>query len=286
MVRLPSTPLVAADWLADHLGAAGLVVLDASWYLPVSGRDAHAEYLRGHIPGAGYFDLERASAPDSPLPHTFPTAAHFGAYVGSLGVRTTDAIVVYDGSGGNLSAARAWWMFRQFGHAEIALLDGGLGQWRAAGRPVEPGAVSRPPVVYQPSKAPVDLVGMPEVAGALSRGAAQVVDLRSAGRYRGTDPEPRPGLPSGHMPGAVNLPYNELVDADGRLLPLPALHARLAAAGVALDRPIIATCGSGTSACALLLALDQLGHRGARLYDGSWTEWAGSGQPIARDLDR
>ncbi len=286
MVRLPSTPLVSADWLAEHLGAAGLVVLDASWYLPVSGRDAHAEYLRGHIPGAVYFDLERSSAPDNSLPHTFPSVEHFSRYVGSLGVGTADTIVVYDGSGGNLSAARAWWIFRQFGHAEVGLLDGGLGQWRAAGYPLEAGPVFRPPAVYQPAKAPVDLVGMAEVAGTLSSGAAQVVDMRSAGRFRGTDPEPRPGLPSGHMPGAVNLPYNDLVGPDGRLLSLPALHARLAAAGVALDRPIIATCGSGTSACALLLALDQLGYRGARLYDGSWTEWAGSGQPIARDPAR
>lgn len=256
-------------------------MLDASWYLPAAGRDARAEHRAARLPGARYFDLDAASEPHSSLPHMLPTAADFGAYAGSLGVGSDDQVIVYDGSGNNLSAARAWWMFRAFGHRAVALLDGGLGRWRAEGRPIVQG--EEPPAVPRVCAArlePTLVRTAAQVAEALLSGSAQVVDVRSAGRFTGRDPEPRPGLPSGHMPGARNLPYTELVDGDGLVLPPDRLRERLRAAGIEAGRPVIATCGSGTTACNLLLALERLGQGGAALYDGSWTEWAGSGRPV------
>ncbi len=276
-----SLPLVVSDsWLAERLGTPGLVVLDASWYLPAMGRDPRAEYAAGHLPGARFFDLDLASDPNTHLPHMLPADDAFGAYVGGLGVGNEDDIVVYDGSGFNLSSARVWWMFRAFGHRRVALLDGGSKQWRAAGRVFE-----TTPAVVQPKRfaARLDRTlvrGMAEVEAATGRDDVQIVDMRSAGRFEGRDPEPRPELPSGHMAGARNLPFTELVGPDGCALPLDALRARIERAGIALDRPIIATCGSGTSACALLLALERLGAPPAALYDGSWTEWAGAQRPI------
>ncbi|HEY7683474.1 MAG TPA: 3-mercaptopyruvate sulfurtransferase [Gemmatimonadales bacterium] len=281
MPFVPLPPLVSTDWLAERLGRPGFVILDTSWYLPTSGRLATQEYLAGHVPGAVFFDLDAASDRASPLPHMLPSAMAFAAYVGGLGVGTDDTVVVFDGSGSNLSAARVWWMFRAFGHPRVALLDGGIAKWRAEGRPMEAGEVVLAPKVFQASD-PGGVRDLRAVEGALAREDAQVVDLRPAGRFAGTEPEPRPGIPSGHMPGAISLPYPELVRADGTMLDPDGLRSVLARAGVRLDRPIIATCGSGTSACALLLALHRLGHEANALYDGSWTEWAGGGMPVAR----
>jgi thiosulfate/3-mercaptopyruvate sulfurtransferase len=282
MPLLPPDPLVSTTWLAEHLGRPGLVVLDTSWYLPTSGRDARAEYRSGHIPGAVFFDLDAASDTRTTLPHMLPSAAEFGRYAGSLGVGEDAAVVVYDGSGTNLSAARAWWMFRVFGHPAVRVLDGGLGAWRREGRPLESGDIVLPPGVFAATLDPTAVRSREEVQLALATGAAQVVDLRPAGRFVGKDPEPRPGLPSGHMPGARSLPYTELVRPDGIMLPPDELERRLLGAGVDPGRPVIASCGSGTSACNLLLALERLGHGGGAVYDGSWTEWAGAGLPVAR----
>jgi thiosulfate/3-mercaptopyruvate sulfurtransferase len=257
-----------------------LVILDTSWYLPATGRDAREEYRTGHIPRARYFDLDQASDPASRLPHTLPDEAAFAACAGALGVANDSAVVVYDGSGNNLSAARVWWMFRIFGHRNVALLDGGLGKWRSEGRLLEEGEEEAAPVEYRARLDRSRLRTLAEVEAALSGREAQVVDMRSAARFHGTAPEPRAGLPSGHMPGAVNLPYTELVHPDGTALSLGELRVRLAAAGLRLDRPIVATCGSGTSACTLLHALHRLGLESGALYDGSWTEWAGRGMPV------
>ena len=281
MRPLSLPPLVSPAWVAERPGQHGLVPLDASWYLPAAGRDARMEYRAGHLPGAIYVDLDRISDPGNALPHTLPGAAHFAAVVGELGVGNGDTLIVYDGSGGNLSAARVWWMFRQYGHESAAVLDGGLAAWRRAGLPLDTGEVQRPRQRYQVLR---DVIGVRDLAAvndALTSGSAQVVDLRSSGRFAGRDPEPRPGLPSGHMAGAINLPYTELVDGAGVALPDTALRARMAAAGIDLTRPIIATCGSGTSACNLLLGLERLGVTGGTLYDGSWTEWVSRGMPIA-----
>lgn len=283
MPSLSLPPLVTTQWLASRLGEAGLVILDGSWYLPVSGRDPRAEYRAGHIPGAVFFDLDASSDPATPLPHMLPSAEHFSRFVGGLGVGNDSRVVVYDGSGTNISAARAWWMFRTFGHSAVTLLDGGITRWRAERRPLERGDAVPVPASFVASEDRTRVRDRAAVAAALDHHAAQVVDMRSVGRFHGTEPEPRPQLSSGHMPGAINLPFNELVHADGTALADEALRARLAAAGIRLDRPIIATCGSGTSACTLLHALERLGYAGAALYDGSWTEWASSGMPIVRD---
>jgi thiosulfate/3-mercaptopyruvate sulfurtransferase len=269
--------LVTTEWLAAHLVDPRVRVLDASWYLPASGRDPRAEFLAARIPRARFFDLDAASDPASPLPHMLPAEAHFEAYVRSLGVSRGDWVVVYDGSGSNLSAPRAWWMLRAFGHDDVAVLDGGIGAWRREGRPLEhgaEGAVRSGDFVARRRLAVVrDLDGVRE---ALASGSEQVVDMRSAARFSGEAPEPRAGVRSGHMPGSRNLPYTDLVDVEGRLLDDDALRAVVA--GVEEDpRPIIASCGSGVSACALVLALHALGRDDVAVYDGSWTEWGGRG---------
>jgi thiosulfate/3-mercaptopyruvate sulfurtransferase len=266
--------LVSTAWLADRVGSPNLRIVDGSWYLPTSGRDARAEYLAGHLPGAVFFDLDAVSDPGSPLPHMLPPARQFAEQMGALGIGDGDDVVVYDGSGANLSAARVWWMFRAFGHGRVAVLDGGLPKWRAEGRPLEAGAVSLPAARFTPRAVPAGVVrDLASVRRVLEHREAQVVDMRSAGRFAGTEPEPRPGLRGGHIPGSRNLPYTELVRADGTLLPPDALRQRIASAGVDPARPVVATCGSGVSACALIHALHLLGHEQASLYDGAWAEW-------------
>jgi thiosulfate/3-mercaptopyruvate sulfurtransferase len=269
--------LVSTEWLAHRLGDPHLRLLDASWYLPTAGRDPHAEFRAGHLPGAQYFDLDAASDPASSLPHMLPTAAHFKTYVSSLGVSDGDWVVVYDGSGNNLCAPRAWWMFRAFGHADVAVLDGGLAAWQREHRTLERGdapAVRAGHFTARPQSGMVR--DLDAVRDAVRSGAAQVVDMRSAGRFTAQEPEPRDGLRGGHIPGSRHLHYARLVDAEGRLLEDDALRAVLAASGVGEDpRPVIATCGSGVSACALVLALHALGRDDVAVYDGSWTEWGG-----------
>jgi thiosulfate/3-mercaptopyruvate sulfurtransferase len=281
MSSVPLPAVVSDAWLADRLQTPGLVVLDASWYLPAMARDARAEYAAGHIPGARFFDLDAASDPQTSLPHMLASDEAFGAYVGALGIGNDDTVVVYDGSGMNLSAARVWWMFQAYGHERVAVLDGGAKQWRAAGRPF---VADVPVVAPRTFVAKLDrsrVCDLAEVEAAIGDAGLQIVDMRASGRFEGRDPEPRPELPSGHMAGARNLPFAELVGPDGRLLSPDVLRQRIARAGVVLERPIIATCGSGTSACVLLLALEHMGAAAAaKLYDGSWTQWAGAGRPI------
>jgi thiosulfate/3-mercaptopyruvate sulfurtransferase len=267
--------LVSTEWLAARLGEPGLRVLDASWYLPGLGRDARAEYAAAHLPGALFFDLDAVSDHATALPHMLPPADGFARAMGELGLRDGDGLVVYDGTGANMSAARAWWMFRAFGHRAVAVLDGGLGKWRRAGRPLESGMATLPPGRFTARLDSTVLRDLDAVRANLRTGREQVVDLRPAGRFAGTAPEPREGLRGGHIPGSRSLPNTELVTADGTLLPPEALRRRLAAAGVDLARPIVATCGSGTSACTLIHALHLLGEDRAALYDGAWTEWGG-----------
>jgi thiosulfate/3-mercaptopyruvate sulfurtransferase len=278
----PLPPLVSTAWLAERLGRPALRVLDASWHLPTQARDAAAEYAAGHIPGALFFDLDQVSDRATSLPHMLPAAGSFADAMSELGLADGDDIVVYDATGTNLSAARAWWMFRVFGHARVALLDGGLGKWRREGRPLERGVVTLPRGRLSARLDRRLVRDLDAMRANLERGTEQVVDMRPAGRFAGTDPEPRPGLRGGHVPGSRSLPYTELVAGDGTLLPADALRRRLAAAGIDPARPIVATCGSGTSACTLIHALHVLGHDGAALYDGAWTEWGGrEDTPIA-----
>ena len=274
--------LVGTDWLADRLRDPRLRVVDGSMYLPGSGRDAAAEYAEAHVPGAVFFDVEASSDSGSPLPHMLPSAAEFADRMSTLGLSDADDVVVYDGSGANLSAARVWWMFRLFGHQRVAVLDGGFRKWRREGRPVERGVVVLPRGSFTARlPAPRAVRSLDQVREVVASGVEQIVDMRSAGRFAATQPEPRPGLRGGHIPGSLNLPYDQLVGEDGTLLPPEALRRRIEAAGIIPGRPLIATCGSGVSACALIHALLLLGHDDAALYDGAWAEWGGrSDTPI------
>jgi thiosulfate/3-mercaptopyruvate sulfurtransferase len=271
----PLPALVSTAWLAERLGRPGLRVLDASWHLPTAGRDGAAEYAAAHIPGALFFDLDATSDHATPLPHMLPGAAAFAGAMSALGLHDGDDLVVYDASGTNISAARAWWTFRVFGHPRVAVLDGGLPKWRREGRPLEAGPVTLPPGRFSASLDRAAVRDLAAVRALVDQPTEQIVDMRSAGRFAGTEPEPRAGLRGGHIPGSRNLPFNELVAADGTLLPADQLRRRVEAAGIDLSRPIVATCGSGTSACTLILALHLLGDDRTALYDGSWTEWGG-----------
>ncbi len=272
--------LVSTSWLAEHIADPALRVLDASWYLPGALRDARAEYLAGHVPGARFFDIDAVSAHDTDLPHMLPTPDVFGHQMGALGVGDGDMVVVYDGSGVNLSAPRVWWMFRVFGHDRVAVLDGGVSLWRAEGRPLETGEPRISAAQFTARPRPELVRDLQGVRAHVANGDSQIVDMRPEGRFAGRDPEPRPGLRGGHIPDSVNIPFSELVSVDGTVLDEAALRARLTAAGVQLDRPIVASCGSGTSACSLLLNLHRLGVTDASLYDGSWSEWGASAEPV------
>ncbi len=263
--------LVSTEWLASHLKAPDVRIVDASWYLPAMKRDAKAEYASQHIPGAVFFDIDEISDDTSPYPHMLPSAIKFTSRVQKLGLGDGNRIVVYDGYP-MLSAARVWWMFRVFGHQDVAVLDGGINKWLAEGRPIE----DLPPMPRQrhfSARLDNTMVRDTEaVKAALARGE-QVVDVRPAERFAGAVPEPRAGVRAGHMPGAVNLPFSTLVDARGTMLPAEQLRERIKAAGVDINKPVIASCGSGVSACILGLALDLLGAKNTTIYDGSWAEW-------------
>ncbi len=261
---------VSTQWLADHLTAPDLFLVDASWHLPTAGRDAHAEYLAEHIPGAVHFDIDAISDRKSPLPHMLPEPVPFSSAMRALGLGDGMRVVVYD-SYGLFSAPRVWWMLRTFGVRDVYVLDGGLPAWKAEGRPVEDGLVRRQPRHFTARLDHGSVASIDDVKKALG-GGQQVIDARAADRFRGEAPEPRPGLKSGHMPGARNLPWTDIVE-NGRLKPPAALAAAFRGAGVDLGKPVITTCGSGVSAAILSLALETAANRSAPVYDGSWAEW-------------
>ena len=283
MAPLP-TPLVSTDWLAQHLGEPGLVVVDASWYLAAMNRNGRAEYEAGHIPGAVFWDLDELSDHSSPLPHMLPPLADLARGIGALGIGNGDRVVVYDGSGTNLSAARAWWTLRLLGHEAVAVLDGGLKRWRAEGRPVQSGRARWEPKAFHVRPRPELVRDHAETRAAMESGSAGILDARSSGRFAGTEPEPRPGLRGGHIPGARSVPFAELTGPDGTMLPPEEIRRRFAAAGSDLARPIILSCGSGVTACVLALGLEVAGHRDYAVYDGSWSEW-GREAAMARPVE-
>jgi thiosulfate/3-mercaptopyruvate sulfurtransferase len=287
MTEALPTPVVSTAWLAAHLRDPDLVVVDASWYLAAMNRDARMEYVAGHIPGALYWDLDLLSDRQSSLPHMLPDPPTLAREIGELGIRNSDRVVVYDASGVNLSAPRVWWTFKVAGHAAVAVLDGGLGRWNAEGRPLEQGWVRREPGRFTVDFHPALLKSLAEVRAVSEAGDWQLLDARTRGRFEGSEPEPRPGLRGGHLPGARNLPFAELVDASGGLLPPVQLRRRFEEAGVDLAKPIVTSCGSGVTACALALGLELLGVSQYAVYDGSWSEWGNpAGPPIEQGPPR
>jgi thiosulfate/3-mercaptopyruvate sulfurtransferase len=263
--------LVSTDWLAERLNDPGIVVVDASYFLPTQKRDAHAEYRSGHIPGAVFFDIEAVSDHSTDLPHMLPGPDQFGEAAGSLGIGDGDMVVVYD-SVGLFSAARVWWTFRLFGAKSVYILDGGLPKWKAEGRPLETGDTKRAPKKFNAVKIADAVATVDHVRAASTDKTVQVVDARSAERFAGKAPEPRPGLRSGHIPGSFNVPYDRVLE-NGRLASRDRVTAAFKSAGVDLDKPIVTSCGSGVTAAILSFALESLGKEPKALYDGSWAEW-------------
>jgi thiosulfate/3-mercaptopyruvate sulfurtransferase len=269
---MTTAPFVSTEWLNERLTDPDVVVIDGSWYLPTMNRDAEAEYLAGHIPGAIRFDIDTVKDSASPLPHMLPSPEEFSAPVGAMGIGDGMTIVVYDGAG-LFSAPRVWWTFRTFGAPDVRILEGGFPAWKTEGRPVEDGAPRpRQPRTFTAHLDPAAVADADAVKIALATGTAQVVDSRPADRFRGEAPEPRPGVRSGHMPGSRNVPFTDIIE-NGRLKQPDALQAAIDAAGVDSDRPIITSCGSGVSASIMSLALETIGRPAKALYDGSWSEW-------------
>lgn len=267
------TPLVSTAWLSQHLGDAGVKVLDVTMYLPNAGRDAEAEYLAEHIPGAVFADIGWLSDDTAPFPHTFPNARVFAERIGQLGVGSDDAVVVYDASGQNFSAPRLWFVLRAFGHQRVSVLDGGLPKWKTDGHAVNAELPAVAPGVFKPQLHANRLRDIGVMRTNVLSHDEQVVDARSPGRFAATEPEPRAGVRGGHIPGSVNVHYAKLVNADGTLRSKNELRDMVQSAGLDLSKPIVASCGTGVTACAVVLALDVLGVNNTAVFDGSWTEW-------------
>ncbi|XP_053324653.1 3-mercaptopyruvate sulfurtransferase [Spea bombifrons] len=272
--------LVSPRWLLDSLrpGSAlkgSLRILDASWHLPKSGRDAWREYKERHIPGSYFFDIDACSDRTSPYDHMLPSEDQFAEYAGRLGVSNSSHVVVYDASDfGSFSAPRLWWMFRVFGHRQVSLLDGGLKAWMREGHPVNSGKEPRPqPVEFRAKLNTAQVVGYEEVAENIEKKTFQLVDARVNGRFRGVEPEPREGIEPGHIPGALNLPFPSLMTEDGYEKSPDEIRRLFQEKGIDLSRPLVATCGSGVTACHVALASFLCGKEDTAIYDGSWVEW-------------
>ncbi len=269
---VPSDPLVTTDWLAANHSAPDLQIIDSSWYLPSQGRDAQAEYRQAHIPGAVFFDIDDVSDTTTSLPHMLPDPVKFSSRARRLGLGDGVRIVAYDGAG-LFAAARAWWMFKVMGHKEIVVLDGGLPKWRADGHGVNDDMPLHKHSHFTARKHAMLVRDADQMRANLTSGAEQVIDARSSGRFRGEEPEPRPGLRGGHIPGSLNIPYTDLLNTDGTMKSREDLATVFAAARVDMRQPVVTMCGSGVTAAIVALALTRLGHPAVSLYDGSWAEW-------------
>ena len=275
-------PLVSTEWLASQLGSPDLLVFDATMYLPNEGMDGRREFLAAHIPGARFFDIDEIADPETDLPHMVPTPGRFAKLMGKLGVSNQSRLVFYDQKGLS-SAARGWWLMGLFGHDDVAVLDGGLPKWRREDRPVEHGEPAVPqPATFRPDFRASRLRGIGDLLANVATGSELVLDARAAGRFSGEMPEPRPGMRSGHIPGASSLPYGELLKPDATFRDPGDLRDRFARAGVDGQRRVVTSCGSGVTACILTLGLRMAGLPEGAVYDGSWTEWGGrSDTPVA-----
>lgn len=267
-------PVVSATWLKDRLNAPDIRTVDCSWYMPGVERDPEAEFLARHIPGSVRFDIDRIADQNDPLPHMLPDPMAFARAVGALGLGSEHRIVCYAVDGLH-AAARVWWMFRVMGHDAVSVLDGGLPKWIAARGPLQSGPPMREAARFTPRFRKELVRSYDQVAEILKARAVQVVDVRAADRFRGEAAEPRAGVRKGHMLGALNAPFTELVAPDGTLRPKAALEAALKKHKVNLDKPVVTSCGSGITATVTALAMARLGHWDTAVYDGSWTEWGG-----------
>jgi thiosulfate/3-mercaptopyruvate sulfurtransferase len=273
---------VSTQWLAEHLSEPDVAVIDGTFFVPDEGRDAHAEYLAGHIPGAIFFDIDAIADTSTDLPHMLPSPEAFAAAMHDLGIGSSMRLVVYDNAGFQ-GGARVWWTLRLYGAKDVKILAGGLPKWKAEGRPLEHGDVKRSPENFIVDFDSARLASLQMVKRAAMEGAPQIVDARSAARFRGEAPEPRPGVRSGHIPRSFNLPWREIAE-NGEMRSPQEIAAAFAKAGVDLDKPIITTCGSGVTAAILLLALESTGKKDVVLYDGSWAEWGSRNDlPVAKD---
>lgn len=278
MPDFDSSPLVTTEWLAEHLKAPDVRVVDASYYMPQEGLSGRTEFELQHIPGAVFFDIDEIAESDSDLPHMLPAPEKFSSKVRKLGLGDGVRIVAYD-QRGLFSAARVWWTFRYFGHSDVAVLDGGLPKWLAEGRRVEDGPGHAEARHFTARMNSFMLRDKDQILRNLPTRREQVLDARSRGRFEGSDAEPRPGLRPGHIPGSLNLPYTDLIERESQTLRgVEELRARFETAGVDMKRPVVTTCGSGVTAAILSLGLHMAGHKDVALYDGSWSEWGLPGE--------
>lgn len=265
--------LVSTDWLGEELDDPGIRIVDATWHLPNAGRTGIEDYEEGHIPGAIFWDLDAIADPDDPLPHMLPDDATFARHMEALGISNDHHVIVYDNCG-MMTSPRVWWCLRAYGHEKVSLLDGGLIKWRAEGRDVSTAPARIPPVTYKASLDETRVRSADDVMADIGSGAEQILDARSAERFAGTAPEPRPECRSGHIPGSLNLPFGQLIDPETKTVRAPAdLKKSFEDAGVDLNRPVVTSCGSGVTACVLALGMHLIGKDDVAVYDGSWTEW-------------
>lgn len=281
MTHFPPDTLVSTDWLFEHLSAPDVRVVDGSWYLPRENRDARAEYRAAHIPGAVFFDIDDIADTGSPYPHMLPPAEKFSSRMRKLGLGAGHTIVVYDGAG-LFSAARVWWMFKVMGHTQVAVLDGGMPKWRAENKPLEDHVPMPRERHFIARVDTTRLRVIDEIKANIDSGREILVDARSKKRFAGAEAEPRAGVRAGHIPDSLNLPYGDLLNADGTMRQAGELELLFRSKGVGTDKPVVTSCGSGITAAILALGLEVIGHRKVAVYDGSWAEWgARTDMPLA-----